>query len=61
LAARLVAAWMESPGHRENLLHPQLNHAGSATRIVRDPQRRWWVYAVQVFARHDPSLRNPRR
>ncbi len=29
-AARVVALWMDSPGHRANLLHPETNRVGMA-------------------------------
>jgi len=38
-ATRIVAAWMGSPGHRSNILHPRLRYAGVgvAMRIPDTP------------------------
>jgi uncharacterized protein YkwD len=47
-----MAAWMESPGHQANLLHPEVRHAGFA-RVV-DPYSPYGTYWVQVFARGGP-------
>lgn len=43
--------WMESPGHRANLLDPEVNTIGIAV-VVRDEQ----LYAVEDFARTVESL-----
>ncbi len=44
LAKLFVQGWLDSPGHRRNLLHPKLTHIGIG---VAKTQSR--VYAVQVF------------
>jgi uncharacterized protein YkwD len=47
LARRLVDAWYESPGHRRNLLHPQVTAIGVG---VAGSERSGRYYAVQMFA-----------
>ncbi len=47
-AAALVELWLNSPGHRENLLNPQLTHFGGAIRLSRLAGQ-WNAYGVQVF------------
>jgi uncharacterized protein YkwD len=54
LAVVIVQAWMDSPGHRANLLDPALHYLGCGTRAV------WLlghptVYAVQDFYTPAPS------
>ena len=44
---RVVRAWMQSPGHRLNLLNPAYRQLGMAAR--KDDDGQW--YAVQVFGR----------
>ncbi len=46
VAQRSVQGWMESPGHRENLLRPDYTHVGFGT--ARDASGR--VFVAQVFA-----------
>ena len=43
---RSVQGWMESPGHRENLLKPDYTHVGFG--VARDARGR--VFVAQVFA-----------
>ena len=45
LARRAVRAWLESPGHRQNLLHPQATHCGIGVWVEGDS-----VYVTQVIA-----------
>lgn len=45
-AAAIHAAWMESPGHRANLLKPEIDHVGIAVVSVGD-----MVFAVADYAR----------
>ena len=48
LAVVIVQAWMDSPGHRANLLDPTLHYLGCGTRVallLGKPM----VYAVQDF------------
>jgi uncharacterized protein YkwD len=50
LAAFLVDKWMNSPGHRANIVDPGFTLSGCATRIARGvvpPDQR--VFAIQVF------------
>lgn len=51
VARRLVAGWMESPGHRANILDGTMTHIGTAVQLVRGPRGRWYAYGVQVFGR----------
>ncbi len=46
-----VREWLESPGHRVNLLSRDVTPLGCATRLVRVPVGPPRVFAVQVFAR----------
>ena len=38
-AAEVVKAWMESPGHRENIMNPSLTHIG----IGYDKNGNYWT------------------
>jgi uncharacterized protein YkwD len=51
VAARAVRGWMESEGHRENLLRPTWTHVGHGVAERGDR-----LYLVQVFARDDAPL-----
>jgi uncharacterized protein YkwD len=55
IAAQLVANWMNSPGHRANLLNRTYTHLGGAIRLVQLPNNLWCAYGVQVFFRPVPS------
>ncbi|MDQ5980034.1 MAG: hypothetical protein QG602_3009 [Verrucomicrobiota bacterium] len=49
-ADKVVRAWMNSPGHRANLVNPEFTSLGCAARPIRSPvARHEQVYAVQVF------------
>jgi uncharacterized protein YkwD len=49
-ADNVVRAWMNSPGHRANLVNPEFTALGCAARPMRSPvARHEQVYAVQVF------------
>ena len=48
LAVVIVQAWMDSPGHRANLLDPTLHYLGCGTRIA-SLLGKPTVYAVQDF------------
>ncbi len=47
--ADLVQAWMDSPGHRANILHPGFTEIGIAVGLDTFEDRRTWL-AVQTFA-----------
>lgn len=47
LAYKFIEGWKASPGHRRNLLDPEVTAIGVA--VARD--RRNYYYAVQLFAR----------
>jgi uncharacterized protein YkwD len=49
VAAILVEQWMNSPGHRANLLSPNFTHFGGAIRIAQFLNQSWCAYGVQVF------------
>jgi uncharacterized protein YkwD len=51
LAAVIVKEWMNSPGHRRNLLRRDLTHLGCAARLARVPASPPRVFSVQVFCR----------
>lgn len=54
LAAVIVRAWMDSPGHRKNLLDPTYRYLGCGARaafLLRDPV----VYSIQDFYTPAPS------
>jgi uncharacterized protein YkwD len=49
-AARLVDAWMNSPGHRANILEPRFTQIGCAARLAHGAiAANMRVYACQVF------------
>jgi uncharacterized protein YkwD len=50
LAAALVQNWMNSPGHRANLLSHEVTRLGCAARIAKDALGDPMVFATQVFA-----------
>jgi uncharacterized protein YkwD len=59
-AASLVDAWMNSPGHRANLLNPDFGFLGCAAELahgVRPGDQR--VFAVQVFLAPFPEKPEP--
>ncbi|HEY0945996.1 MAG TPA: CAP domain-containing protein [Opitutaceae bacterium] len=49
LAARIVQQWMNSPGHRANLLSRSHTHLACGASMARAPNGVEQVYAVQVF------------
>lgn len=55
IAAGLVEAWMNSPGHRANLLNRDFTHLGCAARIAPGFADTEYVFGAQVFSR----LRSP--
>jgi uncharacterized protein YkwD len=50
IAAQLVEQWMNSPGHRANLLKRDFTHFGAAVRFAKGIGNAERTYAVQVFA-----------
>jgi hypothetical protein len=50
LAQVFVREWLESPGHRVNLLNRDMTLLGCAARLARVPVGPPRVFAVQVFA-----------
>lgn len=51
LAEEIVRGWMQSPGHRRNLLRRDVTHLGCAARMARTPMDPARVFSVQVFFR----------
>ena len=51
IAALLVELWMNSPGHRANILSRDLTQFGGAVRFARFLGKRWCAFGVQVFAK----------
>lgn len=58
LAQVFVREWLESPGHRVNLLSRDVTPLGCAARLVRVPVGPPRVFAVQVFARPKSGRRS---
>jgi uncharacterized protein YkwD len=54
IAARLVAQWMDSPGHRANLLNRTFTHFGGSVRLARLLDQQWCAFGVQVFFSPQP-------
>jgi uncharacterized protein YkwD len=49
-AESVVRSWMNSPGHRANIVNPALTALGCAARPCRSPlNQQEQIYAVQVF------------
>lgn len=46
VAARTISMWLDSPGHRRNLLDPVYTHTGAG--VVRDLEGVWWI--VQLYS-----------
>lgn len=55
----LVQAWMESPGHRANILDKKFEELGVALRREKFEGKETWL-AVQIFARPASSCPIPR-
>lgn len=49
LAQLAVREWMESPGHRKNILHRKLRHTGSGAGIRPNSQHCGAVFLTQIF------------
>ena len=49
-AEALVEGWMDSPGHRRNILHPGMTRHGAGVALKPDSQVCGTMIAVQVFA-----------
>jgi len=54
----LVEAWMNSPGHRENILQPKFKEIGIYAKIVNYNKTKVW-FAVQMFARPASECAEP--
>ena len=50
IAADLVESWMNSPGHRANLLSHDFTHVGCAARIAPGFGTTEYVFGAQVFS-----------
>lgn len=59
-AASIVEAWMNSPGHRENIVEPTLHFLGCAVRETKSMSDIDMVFGVQVFYTPDRRSRRPR-
>ena len=64
LAREIVQEWLNSPGHRRNLLDPDFTHLGTGVFVETELEA---VYAVQIYRRKvscgypsGPCCRNPR-
>ena len=56
ISAILVEQWLNSPGHRENLLNPRLTHFGGSVRLMR-VLGQWRAYGVQLLVVDTRSTR----
>ena len=54
IAADLVESWMNSPGHRANLLSHNFTHIGCAARIAPGFGTTEYVFGAQVFSTAPP-------
>ena len=59
LANVVVQAWMDSAGHRANLLNPELHYLGCGTRVARLLKDQTVVYAIQDFYTPAPTPPEP--
>jgi len=59
LARLLVDAWLESPGHRANLLNPKLHYLGCGARVAVVLRGQPLVYAIQDFYAPGPPAPEP--
>lgn len=50
IAEAVVTAWMNSPGHRANIVDPTLTHLGCAVRPTKSLSEVDLIFFVQVFA-----------
>lgn len=48
-AAALLDNWMNSPGHRKNILHKDVEYLGCACELPRNPNAMETFYCTQVF------------
>lgn len=48
-ARAIVEAWMNSPGHRENLVNTKLRYLGCAAKMSRSQDDIPMIFAVQAF------------
>lgn len=55
----IVTGWMNSPGHRANILKSQYTEIGIAVALGMSPEGRMMWYAVQEFGRPAPSCTPP--
>lgn len=54
----LILAWMNSQGHKENILNSNYSHIGVAAQKGNILGRETWI-SVQVFAKKMPDCQNP--
>jgi hypothetical protein len=52
---KIVTAWMQSPGHRQNILSDGCSEIGVAARRGRIKGEDVWI-AVQIFGQQSPSV-----
>lgn len=57
-AQAIVQAWMNSPGHRENIVNATLSFLGCAAKISRSQDDIPMIFAVQVFYTPKPGKAN---
>lgn len=60
-AEALVESWMQSPGHRKNILHKEPTHLGCASELPRNPNAMETFYCAQIFFAPLEAVSAPRR
>lgn len=60
IAVAVVTAWMNSPGHRANIVDPALTHLGCAVREAKSLSDIDMVFFVQVFSTPEKKPRRGR-
>ncbi|MCF3651294.1 CAP domain-containing protein [Synoicihabitans lomoniglobus] len=50
-ARRIVQQWMDSPGHRNNLLNPEVRRLACGTALSRSALGGEVIHSVQVFVK----------
>jgi uncharacterized protein YkwD len=61
-AEALVESWMQSPGHRKNILHKEQEYLGCACELARKTNAMETFYCAQVFfAPLDGEVTRPRQ
>lgn len=54
-AKEVLTGWMNSPGHRENILFPEFRYMGAGTKLLFGNGGMPMVFAAQNFGSHAPG------